>query len=174
MRLLPTLPERKGRQLKEANFPAPTSSAYSYFVFGLINGKFWGSWEYGIARPSLDLDLLPGSASSSMPNLPYQPNGFSDMDKSFMTDIIANAMEELHRLLQTNEPLWMKSSTDGRDVFNLETYERIFSRANSHLIILVAYLIGATASPNLGPRDVDDWQNSSLPENANPSDYERI
>ncbi|XP_050150015.1 homeobox-leucine zipper protein HDG11-like isoform X2 [Malus sylvestris] len=88
---------------------------------------------HGMAGPSLDLDLLPGSAASSMPNLPYQPNGFSDMDKSLMTDIAANAMEELLGLLRTNEPLWMKSSTDGRDVLNLETYERIFPRANSHL-----------------------------------------
>ncbi|XP_068307009.1 homeobox-leucine zipper protein HDG11-like [Pyrus communis] len=88
---------------------------------------------HGMAGPSLDLDLLPGSASSSMPNLPYQPNGFSDMDKSLMTDIATNAMEELLGLLRTNEPLWMKSSTDGRDVLNLETYERIFPRANSHL-----------------------------------------
>ncbi|KAB2607608.1 homeobox-leucine zipper protein HDG11 [Pyrus ussuriensis x Pyrus communis] len=87
---------------------------------------------HGLAGPSLDLDLIPGSASSTMPNLPYQPPGFSDMDKSLMTDIAANAMAELLRLLQTNEPLWMKSSTDGRDVLNLETYERIFPRATSH------------------------------------------
>ncbi|RXH77162.1 hypothetical protein DVH24_023436 [Malus domestica] len=87
---------------------------------------------HGLAGPSLDLDLLPGSALSTMPNLPYQPPGFSDMDKSLMTDIAANAMVELLRLLQTNDPLWMKSSTDGRDVLNLESYERIFPRATSH------------------------------------------
>ncbi|KAI4352042.1 hypothetical protein L6164_006330 [Bauhinia variegata] len=85
-----------------------------------------------LGRPSLDLDLLPGS-SSSIPNLPYQPPCLSDMDKSLMTDISANAMEELLRLLQTNDPLWMKSNTDGREVLNLETYERMFPRANSHL-----------------------------------------
>ena len=84
----------------------------------------------GVAGPSLDLDLLPGS-SSAMPNLPFQPVVISDMDKSLMTDIAANAMEELLRLLQTNEPLWIKS-TDGRDVLNLESYERIFPRANTH------------------------------------------
>lgn len=88
---------------------------------------------HGMGGPSLDLDLLPGSTSSAMPSLPYQPTGISDMDKSLMTDIAANAMEELLRLLQTNDPLWMKSSTDGRDVLNLESYERIFPRATSHL-----------------------------------------
>lgn len=85
----------------------------------------------GLGVPSLDLDLLTGSSSYTQ-NLPYQPA--TAMDKSLMSDIAANAMEELLRLLQTNEPLWMKSSsTDGRDVLNLETYERMFPKANSHL-----------------------------------------
>lgn len=88
--------------------------------------------DQGISGPSLDLDLLPGS-SSTLPNLPYQQIVLSDMDKSLMSDIAANAMEELLRLLQTNEPWWMKSSTDGRDVLDLDSYERMFPRANSHL-----------------------------------------
>lgn len=95
----------------------------------LTMGTFGGQ---GISGPSLDLDLLPGS-SSTLPNLPYQQIVLSDMDKSLMTDIAANAMEELLRLLQTNEPLWMKSSTDGRDILDLDSYERMFPRANSHL-----------------------------------------
>ncbi|KAK3224660.1 hypothetical protein Dsin_004522 [Dipteronia sinensis] len=82
--------------------------------------------------PSLDLDLLHGS-SSTMPNLPFQQIVLSEMDKSLMTDIAANAMEELLRLLQTNDPLWLKSSTDGRDVLNLDNYERMFPRGSGHL-----------------------------------------
>nr|AIA58891.1 homeodomain protein HOX3-A [Gossypium hirsutum] len=86
---------------------------------------------YGVgAGPSLDLDLLPGS-SSSMPNLPFQPVVISDIDKSLMSDIAANAMEELLRLLQTNEPLWIKSTNDGKDALNLESYERIFPKPNN-------------------------------------------
>ncbi|CAL0332610.1 unnamed protein product [Lupinus luteus] len=82
--------------------------------------------------PSLDLDLLPGNgASSSMQNVPYQPT-LSDLDNSLMSEIASNAMEELIRLLQTNEPLWMKSSTDGRDVLNIDTYERMFPKPNCH------------------------------------------
>ncbi|TKY44894.1 Homeobox-leucine zipper protein HDG11 [Spatholobus suberectus] len=87
----------------------------------------------GLGGPSLDLDLLPGSSSSSIPNVPpYQPACLSDMDKSLMSDIASNAMEEMIRLLQTNEPLWMKGA-DGRDVLDLDTYERMFPKANSHL-----------------------------------------
>ncbi|TXG50957.1 hypothetical protein EZV62_023481 [Acer yangbiense] len=82
--------------------------------------------------PSLDLDLLHGS-SSTVPNLPFQQIVLSEMDKSLMTDIAANAMEELLRLLQTNDPLWLKSSTDSRDVLNLDNYERMFPRGRGHL-----------------------------------------
>lgn len=77
----------------------------------------------------LDLDLLPGSSSS----LAYATLNLSDMDKSLMADIAGNAMEELIRLVQTNEPLWMKSTIDGRDVLNFDNYDRVFPRANSHL-----------------------------------------
>ncbi|XP_040997631.1 homeobox-leucine zipper protein HDG11-like [Juglans microcarpa x Juglans regia] len=94
----------------------------------LSMGSFGGQ---GIGGPSFDLDLLPGS-SSAVPSLPFQPC-LSDMDKSLMTDIAARAMEELLRLVQTNEPLWMKSATDGRDALDFESYERIFPRANSNL-----------------------------------------
>ncbi|KAE8709642.1 Homeobox-leucine zipper protein MERISTEM L1 [Hibiscus syriacus] len=91
-----------------------------------------GSFDgYGVSGPSLDLDLLPGSSSSSVPNLPFQPVAISDMDKSLMSDIATNAMEEMLRLLQSNEPLWIKSTNDGRDVLNLETYERIFPRPST-------------------------------------------
>ncbi|KAJ9167524.1 hypothetical protein P3X46_022170 [Hevea brasiliensis] len=78
--------------------------------------------------PSLDLDLIPSTS-----NLPFHPLGISDMDKSLMTDIAANAMDELLRLLQTDEPLWIKSPTDGRDVLHLDTYQTIFPRSISRL-----------------------------------------
>jgi homeobox-leucine zipper protein len=42
-------------------------------------------------------------------------------------------MDELVRLLQTDEPLWMKSNTDGRDLLNLDTYDRMFPKANNRL-----------------------------------------
>ncbi|PIA26703.1 hypothetical protein AQUCO_09100087v1 [Aquilegia coerulea] len=83
----------------------------------------------GMAGPSLDLDLLPGT-SSSLPTLPLQSFGISDMEKSLMAEFSANAMDELIRLLQAGEPLWMRSPVDGRDVLNLESYERMFPRTD--------------------------------------------
>lgn len=98
----------------------------------LSMGSFGGQGMGSGSGPSLDLDLLPG-CSSSMPIMPFQgTTALSDMDKSLMADVAENAMDELLRLLQTNEPLWMKSTTDGRDVLNLDSYERIFPRANRH------------------------------------------
>ncbi|PHT53491.1 Homeobox-leucine zipper protein HDG12 [Capsicum baccatum] len=88
---------------------------------------------HGPSSLDLDLDLLPGS-SSAMPSLAYATLNLSDMDKSLMADVAGNAMEELIRLVQTNEPLWMKSSSiDGRDVLNFDNYDRVFPRTNSHL-----------------------------------------
>lgn len=99
------------------------------------------------AGPSLDLDLdlLPGSSSSSIIPSTYnhhqhhQTMSFSDMDKSLMVDIAGNAMNELIRLLQSNDPLWIKStstsssssSTSSGEILNLEAYDRIFPRPNN-------------------------------------------
>lgn len=115
-----------GRPISQLPPVQPVHISSLDLSMGSFGGQGMGS------GPSLDLDLLPGS-SSAMPILPFQGTGISDMDKSLMADVAGNALDELLRLLQTNEPLWMKSTTDGRDVLNLESYERIFPRANSHL-----------------------------------------
>lgn len=77
--------------------------------------------------PSLDLDLLPGSSSSSVMPFPF-PTAVSELEKPIMAEVATSAMEELIRLVQTDEPLWMKSAGDGSDVLNLDTYDRIFQR----------------------------------------------
>ncbi|KAL3824944.1 hypothetical protein ACJIZ3_020973 [Penstemon smallii] len=82
-----------------------------------------------IPPPSLDLDLSYGV----IPNIAFPHMSFSDMDKSLMVDIATNAMDELIKLLQSNEPFWIKSTADGNDILDFESYERIFPRPNSHL-----------------------------------------
>lgn len=83
--------------------------------------------------PSLDFDLLPGSSMASVVpnNLHSQPNlAILDMDKPIMIDIALTAMEELLRLLHTNEPLWTR--TDGSsDILNLVSYENVFPRSSN-------------------------------------------
>ncbi|XP_073152792.1 homeobox-leucine zipper protein HDG11-like isoform X2 [Henckelia pumila] len=86
-----------------------------------------------VPGPSLDLDLLSGNSSSVVPSLVFPPVSISDVDKSVMTEMAANAINELIRLLQSNEPLWVKSSTDGREILDSEKYETFFPMPNSHL-----------------------------------------
>ncbi|XP_023523434.1 homeobox-leucine zipper protein HDG11-like [Cucurbita pepo subsp. pepo] len=94
----------------------------SHFSSLELSMSSFGSHEMGCS--SLDLDLLPASSSSVL------PIHVSNMDKTLMSEVATNAMGELLRLCQTNEPLWMKSRSDGRDVLDLETYEQAFPRAN--------------------------------------------
>ncbi|KAF6150738.1 hypothetical protein GIB67_020821 [Kingdonia uniflora] len=97
----------------------------------LSMGSFGGHEIVG--GPSLDLDLLPGSSTCNLPTLPFQTTGITDMDKSLMAKFSTNAMDELLILLQTDEPLWLKSPVDGRDILNLETYERTFPTRVNHI-----------------------------------------
>ncbi|KAG6485725.1 hypothetical protein ZIOFF_054290 [Zingiber officinale] len=82
---------------------------------------------------SLDLNLLlqNSSSSSSSSSLPYA--SISELDKPIMVEMASNAMEEVIRLVQTDEPLWMKSVNDGRDILQLETYDRMFKRSGHRL-----------------------------------------
>lgn len=45
-----------------------------------------------------------------------------------MMDMASAALEEVVKLIQTNEPLWLKSASIGTEVLQSETYERIFQR----------------------------------------------
>ncbi|KAI3938946.1 hypothetical protein MKW92_034837 [Papaver armeniacum] len=90
-----------------------------------------GSYGHGMSGAStLDLDLLPGCSSSIAP-LPLQAIAITDMEKSIMTEIANAAMDELIRLLQAGEPLWIKSPIDGKEMLNVEAYENSFPRANN-------------------------------------------
>ncbi|KAL8223974.1 hypothetical protein R6Q57_019449 [Mikania cordata] len=84
--------------------------------------------------PSLDLDLVTGSAvGSSSSNINLDHSMFqnpmvplSDMDKSLMAGIATSAMEEFISLVQNNEPLWLKTPKDVVETLNLENYKRVF------------------------------------------------
>ena len=54
------------------------------------------------------------------------------MERAVMFETAATAMDELIRLLRTNEPLWVKSPSDGRYVIQRDSYEKTFPRA-THL-----------------------------------------
>ncbi|GLT57689.1 hypothetical protein SLA2020_306430 [Shorea laevis] len=82
----------------------------------------------GMRNPLLDLDLNPGISGNA--TSPCQFNGITDMEKALMSETAASAVDELIRLLRINEPLWVKSQTDGRYVIQRDSYEKIFPKAN--------------------------------------------
>lgn len=77
--------------------------------------------------PSLDLDLLTGGSSS----MPFSfPTAISDMEKPIMAEMATAAMDELVRLAQCDEPLWVKQG-DGREVLSLDAYDSLFPKPGS-------------------------------------------
>ncbi|KAG2715294.1 hypothetical protein I3760_03G069400 [Carya illinoinensis] len=83
-----------------------------------------------LGNPALDLDLSYSPASSNNTAFPYQLKGIPNMEKALMLETAAGAMDELIRLLQINEPLWIKSLDDGRYVLHHENYGKLFPRIN--------------------------------------------
>ncbi|GMJ00716.1 homeodomain GLABROUS 8 [Hibiscus trionum] len=75
----------------------------------------------------ISLDLPFSRDKVSMPVL-----GVTGIERAAMCETAAAAMDELVRLLSTNEPLWVKSPPDGRYVIHRENYEKAFPRA-THL-----------------------------------------
>ncbi|KAF3518931.1 hypothetical protein DY000_02061411 [Brassica cretica] len=61
----------------------------------------------------------------------------SNMEKVMMTEAMVAAVTEVITLIQTEEPMWIKSSIDCRLVIDQENYEKKFTK-NSHFKILSA------------------------------------
>ncbi|WOL14194.1 homeobox-leucine zipper protein ROC8-like [Canna indica] len=94
-----------------------------------------GSYNNPGISPSLDLDLLlRNSSSSSSCAFQYSyPTAITELEKPLMVEMATNAMEEVIRVVQTDEPLWLKSGSEGRDILQLETYDRMFKRSGHQL-----------------------------------------
>ncbi|XP_010550261.1 PREDICTED: homeobox-leucine zipper protein HDG8 [Tarenaya hassleriana] len=72
------------------------------------------------------------SNSAQIPAAPVQvQQALSDLEKVMMSETAAGAIEELVRLFHIDEPLWIKSSIDGRVVVDQEHYEN-FSQRHTH------------------------------------------
>ncbi|KAF2314748.1 hypothetical protein GH714_033429 [Hevea brasiliensis] len=96
-------------------------SSLDFSMTGLANQR--------MGSPALDLELNPG-ISDHIP-MPYQQlEGIPEMEKTLMTETAARAMEELIRLLRINEPLWIRSQSDGRYTIHRDSYDKVFPRAH--------------------------------------------
>ena len=100
--------------------PLSMSSSLDLSVGGL------GSPALG---PSLDLDLLSGGSSGYPPF--HLPMTVSEMERPMMAEMATRAMDELIRMAQAGEHLWVKTAgggPDGREVLNVDTYDSIFAK----------------------------------------------
>ena len=76
-----------------------------------------------IGSPPLNLNL-------TSPALAYQIQEIPEREKKLMADIAASAMEELVSLFQIGEPLWVKSTADGRYFLSRDDYDKLFPKVN--------------------------------------------
>nr|TKR99986.1 hypothetical protein D5086_0000187950 [Populus alba] len=79
-------------------------------------------------NPGIDLERNPGLDNSQ---LVYKRRGILDMEKALMAETAVSAADELVRLLRVNEPLWIKSPSDGRYILDRFSYEKLYPR-DSH------------------------------------------
>ncbi|KAK3131896.1 hypothetical protein QOZ80_6AG0513100 [Eleusine coracana subsp. coracana] len=88
--------------------------------------------------PSLDLDLLGGGGSSSSsaavmyppPGMAFQmPAPVSDMERPVMIDAAARALDELIRLAQAGDHVWVRQGGEyERETLNVATYDSLFAK----------------------------------------------
>lgn len=72
--------------------------------------------DQGIAQPP----FYPATTT-----FPYQLKGILEMENSLMVETAANAMDELIELLRIDEPLWIKSQTNGVFILHRESYNKL-------------------------------------------------
>ncbi|WVZ82025.1 hypothetical protein U9M48_029341 [Paspalum notatum var. saurae] len=105
--------------------PVPTLSVSSLDLsVGMMPG---GPQGLVVGGPSLDLDLLSGCSSG----MPFQvPAPVTEMERPMMVDMAARAMDELIRLAQAGDHVWVKQGVlgDTREALNVATYDSLFAK----------------------------------------------
>ncbi|KAF9683793.1 hypothetical protein SADUNF_Sadunf04G0051200 [Salix dunnii] len=86
-----------------------------------------GAPNQGTTNPGTGLERNPGLDNSQ---LVYRRTGIPDMEKALMAETAASAADELVRLLRVDEPLWIKSPSDGRYIIDRVAYEKLYPRSS--------------------------------------------
>ena len=98
----------------------------------------------GVYPRKLDEQHMSNCPSDMMP-LPFMPEAshfagntlILEEEKSLAMELAMSSMNELLKMWQTDEPLWVQEADTGKYVLNLEEYARMFSwsanlKQNSH------------------------------------------
>ncbi|MED6146752.1 hypothetical protein PIB30_037657 [Stylosanthes scabra] len=86
---------------------------------------------YPSCSSSHEQDNNNGIISSSMEFY----NGIFGVEKSRIMEIVNEAMEELIKMANIGEPLWVRSVETGREILNYDEYEKVFEVHNNSRII---------------------------------------
>ncbi|MBA0579091.1 hypothetical protein Gorai_021357, partial [Gossypium raimondii] len=104
----------------------PLSSLATSIASPLPNSNLeLGVGSNGFGGLSTTLPLGPdfgGGVSNSLPVVP--PNG---VERSMFLELALAAMDELVKMAQTDEPLWIRSLEVGREILNHDEYSRMFT-----------------------------------------------
>ncbi|CAA3015665.1 homeobox-leucine zipper HDG11-like, partial [Olea europaea subsp. europaea] len=82
----------------------------------------------GMGGPTLDPEQI--SPSSQNIASPFQLREIKEMEKTIIIGTAISAMDELVKLLQVKEPVWINSPTDGTYLLHRDTYDKIFPKTN--------------------------------------------
>ncbi|KAG6399190.1 hypothetical protein SASPL_140666 [Salvia splendens] len=88
----------------------------------------------GVYPRKLDEEHMSNCPSDMIP-LPFMPENshfpgntlILEEEKSLAMELAMSSMNELLKMWQTGEPLWVREADTGKHVLNLEEYERMFS-----------------------------------------------
>ncbi|XP_039048256.1 homeobox-leucine zipper protein ANTHOCYANINLESS 2-like [Hibiscus syriacus] len=85
----------------------------------------------GLSTVDTTLPLGPdfgGVVTNSLPVVPPTTTGLDrSVERSVLLELALDAMDELVKMAQTDEPLWIKSLEGGREILNHYEYTKIFS-----------------------------------------------
>lgn len=82
----------------------------------------------GMGVNPLDLGNTPRNSENLI--YPHDSTAIHEQDKSNIIETACVAMTELIELFRVNEPLWIKSTSDGRYVLHRDSYDKLFPRSN--------------------------------------------
>ncbi|KAL8227896.1 hypothetical protein R6Q57_015480 [Mikania cordata] len=131
-----------GRPVSSMGPPMPNSSLelgvggnHFHQLQGAGNGGVVSSTAPPLPLGAPDFGVGISSASSVVPSSRASNTVMGidhSLERSMYLELALTAMDELVKLAQTNEPLWIRSIETGREIMNLTEYSRVITPCIGH------------------------------------------
>ncbi|PKI48833.1 hypothetical protein CRG98_030771 [Punica granatum] len=112
-----------GRPITSFGGPIPPQLPNSSLELGVGGNGFGGLGPLP--------DFVAGGIAGSLPVVPSARSGIPGLDRSversMLLELALAAMDELVKMAQTDEPLWIRSLESGREILNHDEYLRTFT-----------------------------------------------